>query len=163
MTISAIWAQIMGAKDDISLVLLIFTVLASLIQITPIKVNPWDKIFGWIGKKMNKDVSDQVKEVRSEVKQVREDLDTHIQDDKREKLEAQRRDILDFANACMNGRKHTQEQFTFVMKKCDEYEKYIEDNNLKNGEISSAIEEIRRINTKCRQNNTFLKPGEEFD
>lgn len=163
MTISAIWAQIMGAKDDISLVLLIFTVLASLIQITPIKVNPWDKIFGWIGKKMNKDVSDQVKEVRSEVKQVREDLDTHIQDDKREKLEAQRRDILDFANACMNGRKHTQEQFTFVMKKCDEYEKYIEDNNLKNGEIYSAIEEIRRINTKCRQNNTFLKPGEEFD
>lgn len=163
MTLSAIWAQVMGAKDDISLVLLILTVLASLIQITPIKVNPWDKIFGWIGKKMNKDVSDQVKEVRSEVKQVREDLDTHIQDDKREKLEAQRRDILDFANACMNGRKHTQEQFTFVMKKCDEYEKYIEDNNLKNGEISSAIEEIRRINTKCRQNNTFLKPGEEFD
>lgn len=163
MTLSAIWAQVMGAKDDISLVLLIFTVLASLIQITPIKVNPWDKIFGWIGKKMNKDVSDQVKEIRSEVKQVREDLDTHIQDDKREKLEAQRRDILDFANACMNGRKHTQEQFTFVMKKCDEYEKYIEDNNLKNGEISSAIEEIRRINTKCRQNNTFLKPGEEFD
>lgn len=163
MTLSAIWAQIMGAKDDISLVLLILTVLASLIQITPIKVNPWDKIFGWIGKKMNKDVSDQVKEVRSEVKQVREDLDMHIQDDKREKLEAQRRDILDFANACMNGRKHTQEQFAFVMKKCDEYEKYIEDNNLKNGEISSAIEEIRRINTKCRQNNTFLKPGEEFD
>ena len=163
MTLSAIWAQIMGAKDDISLVLLILTVLASLIQITPIKVNPWDKIFGWIGKKMNKDVSDQVKEVRSEVKQVRKDLDTHIQDDKREKLEVQRRDILDFANACMNGRKHTQEQFTFVIKKCDEYEKYIEDNNLKNGEISSAIEEIRRLNSKCRQNNTFLKPGEEFD
>ena len=163
MTLSAIWAQIMGAKDDISLVLLILTVLASLIQITPIKVNPWDKIFGWIGKKMNKDVSDQVKEVRSEVKQVRKDLDTHIQDDKREKLEVQRRDILEFANACMNGRKHTQEQFTFVIKKCDEYEKYIEDNNLKNGEISSAIEEIRRLNSKCRQNNTFLKPGEEFD
>lgn len=163
MTLSAIWAQIMGAKDDISLILLILTVLASIIQITPIKINPWDKIFGWIGRKLNKEVSDEVKEIRSDVKQVREDLDKHVAENRKEKLEGQRRDILEFANACMNGRKHTQEQFTFVIKTCDEYEAYIEKNHLKNGEISSAIEEIRRLYAKCRQNNTFLKPGEEFD
>lgn len=163
MSLSAIWAQIMGAKDDISLVLLLLTVLASVIQITPIKINPWDKIFGWIGQKLNKEVSDEVKEIRSDVKQVREDLDKHVAENRKEKLEGQRRDILEFANACMNGRKHTQEQFTFVIKTCDEYEAYIEKNHLKNGEISSAIEEIRRLYAKCRQNNTFLKPGEEFD
>lgn len=163
MTLSAIWAQIMGAKDDISLVLLLLTVLASIIQITPIKINPWDKIFGWIGKKLNKEVSEDIKEVRTEVQQVRKDLDKHVAENQKEKLEGQRRDILDFANACMNGRKHTQEQFTFVIKTCDEYEAYIEQNHLKNGEISSAIEEIRRLYAKCRQNNTFLKPGEEFD
>ena len=50
-----------------------------------------------------------------------------------------------------------------MLKTCDEYEKYIEDNELKNGEISSAIEEIRRLNIRCRQKNSFLKPGEEFD
>ena len=163
MTLSAIWALIVGAKDDISLGVLGIVVLASLVQVSKININPWDWFFGWIGRKLNKELSNEVKGVHNEVQQVREDLDKHVEEGKKEKLEDQRRDILDFANACMNGRKHTQEQFTFVMKKCDEYEKYIEDNNLKNGEISSAIEEIRRINTKCRQNNTFLKPGEEFD
>lgn len=163
MTLSAIWALIMGAKDDISLVLLLLTLLASIIQIAPIKINPWDKIFGWIGRKLNKEVSDEVKKVRSDVKQVRDDLDAHVAENRKDKLEGQRRDILDFANACMNGRKHTQEQFTFVIKTCDEYEAYIEKNHLKNGEISSAIEEIRRLYIKCRQNNTFLNPSEEFD
>ena len=84
-----------------------------------------------------------------------------IADDEKEKLESQRRDILDFANACMNKRKHTQEQFNFVIKKCDEYETYIETNKVKNGEISSAIEEIRRLYQKCRQEGSFLKEGEE--
>ena len=97
------------------------------------------------------------------VDEVDKKLDDHIKEDKIEKLESMRRDILEFANSCMNKRKHTQEQFTFVIKKCDEYEKYIEENHIKNGEISSAIEEIRRLNTKCRQENSYLKPGEEFD
>ena len=75
-------------------------------------------------------------------------------------LEDTRRDILDFSNACMNKRKHTQEQFRFILKRCDEYEKYIEKNHLKNGEIKNAIEEIRRLHKKCLQDNTFLKEGE---
>ena len=28
-------------------------VLLSLIQISPLKLNPWDKFLGWIGKKVN--------------------------------------------------------------------------------------------------------------
>ena len=28
-------------------------VLLSFIQISPIKINPWDRIFAWIGRKMN--------------------------------------------------------------------------------------------------------------
>lgn len=163
MTLSAIWALIVGAKDDISLGVVAVIVLASLIQVSKININPWDWFFSHIGRKLNRELSDEVKAICNDVKQVRQDLDKHVEEEKHEKLEMQRRDILDFANACMNGRKNTQEQFTFVMKKCDEYEKYIEDNDLKNGEISSAIEEIRRINMKCRQNNTFLKPGEEFN
>lgn len=156
MTISAIWALIVGAKDEISIGFLGLVILASLVQVSKININPWDWFFGIIGKKMNKEVLD-------EVAAVRKDLDNHIRADETEKLENKRRDILDFANACMNGRKHTQEQFNFVIKKCDEYEKYIETNHIKNGEISSAIEEIRRLYLRCRQNNTFLKPGEEYN
>lgn len=156
MTISAIWALLLSYKEEVSFGIFIAIVLASFIQISPIKINPWDWFFGHIGKKINKEVFDKVEAIDKK-------LDKHIEDDNKEKLEVKRRDILEFANACMNGRKHTQEQFTFVIKTCDEYEAYIEKNHLRNGEISSAIEEIRRLYIKCRQNNAFLKPGEEFD
>lgn len=156
MTLEAVWSTITGAKDEISIGFLILIVLMSLVQVSKININPWDWFFGLIGKKLNKEVFEKVDAIDKK-------LDDHIKEDQTEKLESMRRDILEFANSCMNKRKHTQEQFTFVIKKCDEYEKYIEDNHIKNGEISSAIEEIRRLNTKCRQENSYLKPGEEFD
>ena len=156
MTLQAVWDLITGAKDEISIGFLIVIILMTFVQVSKININPWDWFFGLIGKKLNKELLDKVDEVDKK-------LDNHIKEDEKEKLESMRRDILEFANSCMNKRKHTQEQFTFVIKKCDEYEKYIEDNHIKNGEISSAIEEIRRLNTKCRQENSYLKPGEEFD
>ena len=156
MTLQAVWETIIGLKEEAGIGLIILIILMSIIQVSKININPWDWLLGGIGKKLNKSITDKVEEIEKK-------LDNHIADDRKEKLESQRRDILDFANACMNGRRHTQEQFNFVIKKCDEYEKYIEDNHIKNGEISSAIEEIRRLNTKCRQKNSYLKPGEEFD
>ena len=156
MTIQSIWDIIVGLKEEAGIGLLILIILMSIVQVSKININPWDWLLGGIGKKLNANIL-------TEVEGIKKTLDEHIKADEKEKLENQRRDILEFANSCMNGRRHTQEQFKFVIKKCDEYEKYIEDNHIKNGEITSAIEEIRRLNTKCRQKNSFLKPGEEFD
>lgn len=156
MSLYAIWLLILSYKNEISFGFVVLIILASIIQFSSIKINPWDWFFGIIGKKMNKEVFDKVKEVEQK-------LDNHIKDDNTEKLEMMRKDILDFANSCMNGRRHTYEQFKFIIKKCDEYEKFIEENKIKNGEITSAIEEIHRLYSKCIQKNSFLKPGEEFE
>lgn len=156
MSLQAITDLFSTYKDEIGLGFIVLIILMSLVEVSKIKINPWSWLLGIIGKKLNASIMAKVEEIETK-------LDTHIAEDEKEKLETKRRDILDFANACMNKRKHTQEQFNFVIKKCDEYEQYIEKNNIKNGEISSAIEEIRRLNTKCRQENSFLKPGEEFD
>ena len=153
MSLSAIWSLIVEAEDEVSLVVIILIIVMSLVQVSKININPWDWILGVIGKKLNASIDSKVTEIESK-------LDAHIKADEVEKLETKRRDILDFANACMNGRKHTQEQFKFVIKKCDEYETYIEKNDVKNGEISSAIEEIRRLYKKCIQHNSFLKVEE---
>lgn len=153
MSISAIWNLIVDAKDELSIGVVILIIFMSLIQVSKININPWDWLLGGIGKKLNASIDKKVTEIEAK-------LDAHIQAEEVEKLETKRRDILDFANACMNGRKHTQEQFKFVIKKCDEYETYIEKNDIKNGEISSAISEIRRLDTKCRQTNSYLKVEE---
>lgn len=156
MSLYAMWLLILSYKDEISFGVVIIIILASLIQFSNIKINPWDWFFGLIGKKLNK-------EVFIKVNKIEEKLDKHIEDDDKEKLEAKRRDILDFANACMNKRKHTQEQFIFIIKECDEYEQYIKTHDTKNGEITHAMREIHNIYAKCLHENLFLKPGEEFD
>lgn len=140
-----------------------------------IKWNPWTALFKWIGSRFNKQIDNKLEEVRGEIQaldkkveslqtevgKVQGDLTDHIKESEIKSLQDTRRDILDFANACMNGRKHTMEQFDFVIKQCDEYELYIKKTETKNGVIETAIKEIRRLYEKCRHENSFLKEGEE--
>jgi len=141
-------------KDGLSTGGIIVFVILSMIQVSKIPFNPWSAILKWIGNKLFADIKAQVTEIG-------EKLDKHIEESEKKELSDTRRDILDFCNACMNKRKHTQEQFKFVLKECDAYEEYVEKNHIKNGEIAAAIAEIKRIHAKCLQENSFLKEGEE--
>lgn len=147
-------------KDGITIGGIIFVVISSLLQFSKININPWDKIFGWLGDKLNSKLKKEIDTIRKDVKEVKDSLNEHVKESEAKELQDTRRDILDFANACMNGRKHTKEQFDFVISECDTYENYIEKNNIKNGVVTSAIKEIKRLNDKCIQNNSFLKERE---
>ena len=132
------------------------------IEVIPkIKWKPWSTLLEWIGSKINARTIAKVDELSIKVEAVQNELKKHITDSEDKSLQDIRRDILDFCNSCMNGRRHTKEEFDFVLKQCDEYEIYIEKNKVKNGVISAAIREIRRLNDKCIQENSFLKEGEE--
>ena len=41
--------------------------LLSLIQVSPLKLNPWDNIFAWIGKKLNGSTEKRLQEVEKQV------------------------------------------------------------------------------------------------
>lgn len=135
------------------------------IEIVPkIKWNPWSSLIKWIGSKFNDKIDKKMDTVRGEIKELDKKIDAvqtqlseHIAESEIKSLEDTRRDILEFANACMNGRKHTKEQFDFMIKKCDTYELYIKNNEIKNGVIEAAIKEIRRLYDKCIQEHSFLK------
>lgn len=138
------------------------------IEIVPkIKWSPWSALFKYIGKSFNDKIDKKIEsldtkigQINTKVDQVDKDLKKHIKESEQAALQDQRRDILDFCNACMNKRRHTKEQFDFVIKECDTYERYIEKNEIKNGVIEAAIKEIRRIYAKCISENSFLKEGE---
>lgn len=144
-------------QDTVSIGGIVFVILASLLQISKIPINPWDMILGWFGERLNAKTNKRIDELEAEQKLTRSALDKHIAESEIKDLQDTRRDILDFANACMNGRKHTKEQFDFVIGECDRYEAYIEDHKIKNGVVTSAIREIKRLNDKCIQTNSFLK------
>lgn len=132
------------------------------------KWNPWTTLIKWIGSRFNTEIDKKMDAVRGEIKAVekkvdyvQEELSKHISESEQKSLEDTRRDILDFCNACMNNRKHTKEQFDFMIKKCDIYEEHIKKDNAPNGVIEAAIKEIRRLYDKCIQEHSFLKEGEE--
>lgn len=141
------------------------------IEIIPkIKWSPWSALFRYIGNRFNEKIDKKIESlatnigsISTKVEQVDKDLKRHIKESEQATLQDMRRDILDFCNACMNKRRHTKEQFDFVIKECDTYEKYIKKNEIKNGVIEAAIKEIRRIYDKCIQENSFLKEGEDDD
>ena len=168
-----------GFKSEISFWAVLAFLMSIGIEIVPkIKWNPWSSLIKWIGaqfnSKIDSNIDSKIKLVQSdiqavdkkveylqhEVTKVQDDLTNHIKESEMKSLQDTRRDILDFGNACMNGRKHTKEQFDFVIKQCDEYEKYIEKTDTKNGVIEAAIHEIRRLYEKCIHENSFLKEGE---
>lgn len=149
-----------AVKDTLSYGGLAFIILASLLQFSKININPWDKIFGWIGDRLNANLNKRLDSLKSEVEQIKASLNDHIKESEVKDLQDIRRDILEFANSCMNGRKHTKEQFDFIIKECDDYESYIKRNDITNGVITSAIREIRRLYDKCIQENSFLKERE---
>lgn len=137
-------------KDGATIGVFVLLVFLTCVQIAPIKINPWDWIFSRIGKKLNKDILDKVNTIEKK-------LDNHIKEDEEAKLDSTRRYILSYANSCMLGKKHTREEFEFVIAKCDYYETYVESNFIRNGVAVSAINEIRSIYAKCIHDNSFLK------
>lgn len=148
---------------------LIFLMSIGIEVIPKIKWSPWSALIKWIGSRFNDKIDKKMDTVRGEIKAldlkidyVQAQLSEHITESEKKSLEDTRRDILEFANACMNGRKHTKEQFDFMIKKCDAYELHIKKNEIKNGVIEAAIKEIRRLYEKCIQEHSFLKEeGEE--
>lgn len=146
--------SLLKIKDGISIGGIIVVVILSLIQVSKININPWDRIFHWLGKKLFSSFSDRMDALE-------EKLDKHIEESTLRDLRDTRVKILDFCNSCMNKRRHTREEFDYIIGLCDEYEKYITEANIKNGVISSAIKEIRRIYDRCIQKNGFLKEGED--
>lgn len=156
--------ELIGAKSgEWSFWGIVLLLLSIGVEFTPIKWNPWSAILGWIGSRLNSRLSKELKDLNTKVDKLSTDLDKHIKESEKKEIQDTRRDILNFCNACMNGQKHTREQFEFVIKQCDNYETYIQNNKIKNGVVDAAIKEIRRLNQKCIEENSYLKEGEDYE
>ena len=93
----------------------------TLIQIAPIKLDPWSAIARAVGRAINKDVIDKLDETR-------EILDTHIKMDGARTADAHRARILQFNNELLRDIPHTQEEFVEILAEIDQYEKYCKAN-----------------------------------
>lgn len=118
--------------------------LLTLIQITPIKINPWSKAAKAIGNALNGgDVMGKLEE--------------HIRVDNERNADMHRARILQFNTELLRGSKHTEEDFNEILYNIDCYEKYCTDHpEYQNNRAVHAIKNIERVYDDCMENHDFL-------
>ena len=124
--------------------------LMTLIQIAPIKFDPWSAVAKAIGRALNS-------EVLTQLSVLRENLDTHIRVDDERNADLFRTRILQFNNELLRDILHTREDFIEILAVIDEYERYSRDHeDYKNNRAKFAIENIQRVYKDRLQKHDFL-------
>lgn len=116
----------------------------SLIQIAPIKINPW----GWLAKQASQAITgDLVREVRD----LREEFDMNIVNQSRQR-------ILRFNDELLRQEDHSKEFFDSTLEDIDAFERYcIAHPNYKDNKAFLTITNIRRCYEKHEVDGSFLK------
>ena len=131
-------------------------VLSVFIQITPIKINPWTRLFKWIGKLINTESDKKIDEVIKKVDNLKQELnETQKSIDENEK-DRIRWEILDFATSCRNGQRHTQDEFLHIITLNDKYRQLLAKTNETNGVFDVEYEYIKNLYAEKQKTNDFL-------
>lgn len=123
----------------------LFTVIGTvtIIQIAPIKINPWKYIFLCIKKWLG------IGDLESKIANLTKDLLD-------EKVNNKRWNILNFGNSCRQGRRHTKEEWDHALAELSWYETYCEKHNIANGVIEQMALYLRGEYQKLLRDNDFL-------
>ena len=113
-------------------------ILLSLIQISPLKLNPWDKLLGWFGKKLNGATEKRLEAVEKQIRDMW--INNH------------RQSILTFARECRADIEHSSDEWTNVLNLAEEYEKYVTENKITNGIITQDTVYLRKLYQELSRN-----------
>ena len=118
---------------------------AGLIQITPIKLNPFSWIAKIIGNALNADVIKQLDGNKEALEKLDKKLDKHIKENAREQMDECRIRILSFNERIVAGEKITKERYDAILDDIDKYEKYCKDNpDYPNSKAVLSIENLKK-------------------
>ena len=115
---------------------------AGLIEVTPIKVNPLSWLLKWVGSRVNGEMLKRIDKLEANV-------DTN-------EMDRIRWEVLDFANSCRNGRRHTQDEFEHIVTLVKKYEGLLEKLGKENGVFEMEYKYIVKLYEKCQQENGFI-------
>lgn len=128
----------------------ILIAVATLVQVSPIKVNPWSALARAIGRAINGELIAKVDNLESEVKAIRHTNGEQNAEDRRVR-------ILRFGDEILHDVKHSKEHFDNVLKDIASYEQYCRDHpEFENGRTVQTIEIIEETYKKCFETHTFL-------
>lgn len=120
----------------------VFFGAVTIIEIVPIKINPWRWILTKLRTWLTGDIREELHNVKNELRET--------------KVQNWRWNVLDFANSCRNGRRHSKDEWCHTISQLAEYENYIERNNITNGVFEEDARFLREEYQQHCKNNDFL-------
>ena len=157
--------QILLAIKDYALnILAVLATFSIVIEVSPIKINPWSKLAENIGKAFNKPALDKITSVEQQLKktneklaETNEKLDGHMANDELQKAEDARAAALRFNNELLRDIPHTREEFFEVLPKIDIYEDFCDRHkDYENNRAVHAIANINRVYDERLAKHDFL-------
>lgn len=132
----------------------------TLVQITPIKINPWTWLARMIGRAINGDVLKEMEDLKAGQKETQRKLDSHIALDDERNADDHRTLILQFNRELLRNVPHTYEDFIEILTTIDKYNTYCRAHeDYPNGRAIHAIANIERVYDERLRKHDFANPG----
>jgi len=114
----------------------VLLIALTLVQVAPIRINPWSAIARAIGKALNADLNEKMEANEAKTARYR---------------------ILRFDDEIRHKIRHSKEHFDQIIEDVDTYERYCQDHpRFPNGKAVSATDNVKRTYEKCKAENSFL-------
>jgi hypothetical protein len=128
----------------------IILLLMTIVQITPIKFNPWSFLSRKIGRAINGEVIDKVDRLSKDVSDLRDECSERD-------ATLSRTHILRFGDEILHGVPHSKEHYEQILLDVDAYEEYCETHqDYKNNVAVATIKHIKRMYQKHMEEDSFL-------
>lgn len=136
----------------------LLVVFLSLIQITPIKINPWTKFFKWIGSIINGEVLTEIKEIRDDLSGVHKELDSMKEKADEREANATRNRILRFDDELRRKIEHSEEFWNQTLDDVTSYRNFCNEkgDNYPNSKAEAAMTNIEETYHVCKKENKFI-------
>ena len=125
-------------------------VIFTILQVVPIKINPWS----WIGRAIGRFING---EVLTEVSELRQDVKKNKEDDDEQWASLSRSHILRFGDELLHGVSHSKEHFDQILLDISKYEHYCDAHpEYLNNIANATIKQIKKTYQRCLEENNFL-------
>lgn len=130
--------------------------LGTFVEVSKIKINPWSSLFKWIGKKMNEEVMEEIKDLKKsdeEICKKQAEIERQQAIDTADTIKAE---VFSFYNECKRGLKHSEAEFNHIAQQNKKYLAIIEVTKEPNGVYEAEYEYIMEIFKEAMAKNDFL-------
>ena len=155
MDLVKIWGLLEGV--GLGNLVVIGVVLLSLVQVAPIKIDPWSRFFKWVGKLINGEVMTEIKAIKEDLGNVHKELDTMKKEEDIRDANNTRNRILRFDDELRRKVDHSEEFFNQALEDVSNYREFCDNNkSYPNAKADSAMKNIEETYHDCKKNNKFI-------